>query len=417
MNPVLDNRVAATSTDAITKIRKEFPLLQRTVHDGLPLAYLDNAATTPVPNVVQQRLASYYSSYTSNIHRGLHYLSVEATRQYEDTRKRVQTFINAKHRDEIIFTHGTTMSLNMLAQAIGKKFANEETEIILTTMEHHSNIVPWQLQKNLRIKYLPMLANGELDLDALPKLISSKTKLISIVHASNSIGTINPLAEIIHICKEHGLITVVDAAQSVGHMQVDMQALDCDYFVFSGHKIYAPTGIGVLYGKREQLKHLPVVSGGGGAIMQVGLDSTSFLPPPAGFEAGTPNISGVLGLDSALQFLMGIDLPSLWQHEKSLLDYATDALQGIDGLRIIGTAKNKVSILSFVLDNIHPHDIGTLLDFEGIAVRASHHCTQPTMKHFKVPATVRASFAFFNTKEEIDLLAKAIDKTIKTFGR
>lgn len=414
--------MTASSTDAITKIRQEFPLLQRTVHDGLPLAYLDNAATTPVPNIVQQRLISYYSSYTSNIHRGLHYLSVEATRQYEDTRKRVQMFINAAHQDEVIFTHGTTMSLNMLAQALSKQITNTdntntETEIILTTMEHHSNIVPWQLQKNLRIKYLPMLANGELDLDALPKLISNQTKLISIVHASNSIGTINPLTEIIRICKEHGLITVVDAAQSVGHMRVDVQALDCDYLVFSGHKIYAPTGIGVLYGKRERLKQLPVVSGGGGAIMQVNLDSTSFLPPPARFEAGTPNISGVLGLDSALQFLMKIDLPSLWQHEEYLLDYATTTLQNIKGVRIIGTATNKVSILSFVLDNIHPHDIGTLLDFEGIAVRASHHCTHPTMKHFKVPATVRASFAFFNTKEEIDLLAKAITKTIKALGR
>lgn len=409
--------MAANSTDEITKIRKEFPLLQRTVHDELPLAYLDNAATTPVPNIVQQRIVSYYSSYTSNIHRGLHYLSVEATRQYEEARKRVQTFINAEYRDEVIFTSGTTMSLNLLAQASAKQFANEDNEIILTTMEHHSNIVPWQLQKNLRIKYLPMLANGELDLDALPKLISNKTKLISIVHASNSIGTINPLAEILRICKEYELITVVDAAQSIGHMPIDVQALDCDYLVFSGHKIYAPTGTGVLYGKREKLKQLPVVSGGGGAIMQVGSETTSFLPPPAKFEAGTPNISGVLGLDSALQFLMAIDLPKRWQHESALLDYATSALQSIKGLRIVGTARDKVSILSFVLDGIHPHDIGTLLDFEGVAVRASHHCTQPTMQHFKVPATVRASFAFFNTTAEIDLLAQALDKTIATFRR
>ncbi|MDE3269646.1 MAG: cysteine desulfurase [Pseudomonadota bacterium] len=411
----------ATTTDAIAKVRQEFPFLRRKVHGGLPLTYFDNAAMTPVPSIVQQRLASYYQSDTANIHRGLYYVSVEATRQYEDARKRVQKFINAKHCDEIIFMPGTTIALNLLAQAISAQFAatsnndSEKTEIILTTMEHHSNIVPWQLQTNLCIKYLPMLANGELDLDALPQLISSKTKLISLVHASNSIGTINPLPEILQLCKAHGLITIVDAAQSVGHMPVDVQTLDCDYLVFSSHKIYAPTGVGVLYGKQDMLKQLPVVSGGGGSIKQVDLDKTSFLPPPAKFEAGTPNISGVLGLDSALEFLMNNDLPQLWQHEQDLLSYATAALQEIDGVRIIGTARQKVSILSFVIAGIHPHDIGTLLDFEGIAVRASHHCTHPTMKHFKVPATVRAAFSFFNTTAEVDLLVKAVSKAIHTF--
>ena len=419
MKPASDKKLATFPTtmpsdDYIAKVRGEFTLLHRTVHDGKPLIYLDSAATTPVPLVVQQRLASYYSMQTSNIHRGVHHLSVELTKQFEEARKRVQKFINAKHVDEIVFTHGATMGINLLAQSICQQLP-DDSEIMLTQMEHHSNIVPWQLQRRFTKKYLPMTASGDLDMSVFQSLLSSRTKFIGIVYASNSIGTVNDLSEILNVAKQRGITTLVDAAQAVVHMQIDVQKLDCDYLVFSGHKLFAPTGTGVLYGKRAQLHSLPAVIGGGGSIMRVTLEGTDFLSPPARFEAGTPNIAGVLGFDSALQFFMNLNRPRLWQHEQDLLAYATVVLREIKGLRIIGTAENKVSIISFVVDGIHPHDLGTVLDLEGVAVRAGHHCTQPTMQHFNVPATVRVSLAFYNTREEIDILVRAIHKAIKVF--
>lgn len=396
----------------VNELRAEFPILQRRVHGDRPLIYLDNAATTLTPKSVIRRLTSYHASGTSNIHRGVHYLSNEATQQFEACRAKVKSLINAQHSSEIIFTSGTTLALNMLAQSLGQQLIGAGDEIIVTEMEHHSNIVPWQLlcqRLGCVLKYIPLTPDGELDRDILPNLWSSRTKILSVVHVSNSLGTVNPLNELVVEARKHGVMVVVDAAQSLGHLlDIDVQQLDCDFLVFSGHKLFAPTGVGVLYGKKQLLDKLSPPIAGGGMVAKVTMEESTFLASPEKFEAGTPNIAGVLGLDAAIDFWSALDRPAWRRHEQSLLTYASNALQSIDGLRIIGTASNKEAIISFVVEDVHPHDLGTILDLAGVAIRAGHHCTQPVMRYFKIPATARVSFALYNTIAEIDTLVASV---------
>ena len=401
----------------LAHIRREFPLLQRTVRSK-PLTYLDNAATTLAPRAVQERVQSYFSSCTANIHRGVHYLSAEATRQFEATRSKVQKFINAADPAEIVFTSGTTQSINLAAQSFGQQFLQAGDEVIITEMEHHSNIVPWQLvcaARDCKLKYIPLTASGELDLSQLPSLFTPRTKLLAVVYVSNALGTLNPLPQIIAQAHTHNVRVLVDAAQAVSHLPIDVQQLDCDFLAFSGHKMFAPTGVGVLYGKKELLDAMPPPYTGGGMISKVTMAQSTFLPSPERFEAGTPNIAGVLGLDTAIDFLTALDRQELQRREDELLHNATTALQAIKGLRIIGTAKQRIGVVSFVVANVHPHDLGTLLDHEGIAIRTGHHCTQPLMAYFKVPATARASFALYNTQEEVERLTAAVHKAIRFF--
>ena len=401
----------------LANIRREFPLLKRTVRSK-PLTYLDNAATTLAPRAVQERVQSYFSSCTANIHRGVHYLSAEATRQFEATRRKVQKFINAADPAEIVFTSGTTQSINLAAQSFGQRFLQAGDEVIITEMEHHSNIVPWQLvcaARGCKLKYIPLTASGELDLDKLPSLFTPRTKLLAVVYVSNALGTLNPLPEIIAQAHTHDVRVLVDAAQAVSHLTIDVQQLDCDFLAFSGHKMFAPTGVGVLYGKQELLDAMPPPYTGGGMISKVTMAKSTFLPSPERFEAGTPNIAGVLGLDTAIDFLIGLDRQEVQHREDELLLNATTALQAIKGLRIIGTAKQRIGVVSFVVANVHPHDLGTLLDHEGIAIRTGHHCTQPLMAYFKVPATARASFALYNTQQEVERLVAAVHKAIRFF--
>ena len=396
----------------VTELRAEFPILQRRVHGDRPLIYLDNAATTLTPKSVIRRLTSYHASGTSNIHRGVHYLSNEATQQFEACRAKVKSLINAQHSSEIIFTSGTTLALNMLAQSLGQQLIGAGDEIIITEMEHHSNIVPWQLlcqRLGCVLKYIPLTPNGELDRDKLSNLWSSRTKILSVVHVSNSLGTVNPINELVVEARKHSAMVVVDAAQSLGHLlDIDVQQLDCDFLVFSGHKLFAPTGVGVLYGKKQLLDKLSPPIAGGGMVAKVTMNESTFLASPEKFEAGTPNIAGVLGLDAAIDFWSALDRPAWRRYEQSLLTYASNALQTIDGLRIIGTASNKEAIISFIVEGIHPHDLGTILDLAGVAIRAGHHCTQPVMRYFKIPATARASFALYNTIAEIDTLVATV---------
>jgi cysteine desulfurase / selenocysteine lyase len=401
----------------IEKVRKDFPILSMKVH-GKKLVYLDNAATTQKPAAVINALKKYYEEENSNIHRGVHTLSEKATKVFEDAREKVRNFINAKSIREVIFTKGTTESINLIANSFGKKFIKEGDEIIISYMEHHSNIVPWQMlceEKKAILKVVPINDMGELELDAFYSLISEKTKLISIVYVSNSLGSVNPVNEIIEAAHGKGIPVLLDAAQAVNHIPVDVQELNCDFLVFSGHKLYGPTGIGIMYGKEEMLKPLPPYQGGGDMISKVTFEETRYNELPFKFEAGTPNIAGAVGLGAAIDYLTAIGLKEIAAYEKELLEYATEQLLKIKELSIIGNAKNKCSVVSFVLDGIHPHDIGTFLDYEGIAVRTGHHCTQPVMERFNVPATSRASFALYNTKEEVDILVKGIEKVIEVF--
>jgi cysteine desulfurase / selenocysteine lyase len=401
----------------IEKVRKDFPILSMKVH-GKKLVYLDNAATTQKPAAVINALKKYYEEENSNIHRGVHTLSEKATKVFEDAREKVRNFINAKSIKEVIFTKGTTESINLIANSFGKKFIKEGDEIIISYMEHHSNIVPWQMlceEKKAILKVVPINDMGELELDAFYSLISEKTKLISIVYVSNSLGSVNPVNEIIEAAHGKGIPVLLDAAQAVNHIPVDVQELNCDFLVFSGHKLYGPTGIGIMYGKEEMLKPLPPYQGGGDMISKVTFEETRYNELPFKFEAGTPNIAGAVGLGAAIDYLTAIGLKEIAAYEKELLEYATEQLLKIKELSIIGNAKNKCSVVSFVLDGIHPHDIGTFLDYEGIAVRTGHHCTQPVMERFNVPATSRASFALYNTKEEVDILVKGIEKVIEVF--
>src|SRR3989338_4605741 len=402
----------------VLKYREDFPILAQKVY-GKPLIYLDTAATTLKPQVVIEVLNRYYSFENANIHRGIHYLSQKATDAYDEARVSVQHFLNAKSAREIIFVRGATEGINLAAQSYGRAFLKKGDEILISAMEHHSNIVPWQIlseQIDAKLKVIPINDEGELLFAEYEKLLNKKTKLVAITQVSNALGTINPVKKIIKRAHEMGAVVLVDGAQSAPHLPVDVQALDCDFFVFSGHKIYGPTGIGVLYGKEALLEKMPPYQSGGDMISAVTFEKTIYNKLPFKFEAGTPHIAGVIGLGAAIEYVSQIGLDRIAAYERELLDYATPALSKIKSLRLIGTAKEKASIVSFVLDQAHAHDIGTILDQKGIAIRAGHHCAMPVMDRFKVPATARASFAFYNTKEEIDQLVDAIHAVLEVFG-
>jgi cysteine desulfurase/selenocysteine lyase len=399
-------------------VRRDFPILGRTVH-GKRLVYLDNGATSQKPQAVIDALARYYREENSNIHRGVHFLSEQATAAYEAARRKVQTFVNAAHRDEIIFVRGTTEAINLVAQSYGRNSLKAGDEIIVSAMEHHSNIVPWQMlveQTGARLRVIPINHDGELVLDEYRRLLNERTKFVSVTHVSNALGTVVPVKEIVAAAHERSVPVLLDGAQAVPHLKVDVQELGCDFYAFSGHKMFGPTGVGVLYGRRELLERMPPYQGGGDMISLVTFEKTHYNVLPYKFEAGTPNIAGGIGLGAAIDYLQGLSWPQVLSHEEDLLSYATEKLARIDGLRIIGTAKQKAGVLSFVFAHIHAHDIGTILDQEGVAVRAGHHCAMPVMQRFGVPATSRASFAFYNTREEIDVLANAIQKALKVFG-
>ncbi len=395
-----------------TSLRNDFPILS-TMVGKKPLVYLDNAATTQKPQVVIDAIEDYYKAGNANIHRGVHYLAEKATEAYEDSRKVVANFLNARSESEIIFVRGTTEGINLIAHSFGKRYISEGDEIIISTLEHHANIVPWQMlceSTGAKLKIIPVSDNGELELDAFDSLLSEKTKLVSVVHASNSFGTINPVKLIVDKAHAVGAKVLLDGAQAVGHFPVDMQALDCDFYVFSGHKLFGPTGIGVVYGKYDLLDSLPPYQGGGDMINKVTFDKTTFKEPPGRFEAGTPHISGAIGMAAGIRYLEALDRNALLAHEHDLLEYGTEKLSEIDGIRLLGTADEKVSVISFTMEGSHPHDIATVLDADGIAIRAGHHCTQPLLQRFGVSATARASFAFYNTREEIDHLAESLKK-------
>ena len=402
----------------VAKIRQDFPILEQRVH-GKPLVYLDNAATTQKPQAVIDAIQRYYSQENSNIHRGVHFLSERATEVYEGARLKAQRFLNASSTRETIFVRGTTEGINLVAQSYGRTFLKDGDEIIITAMEHHSNIVPWQIlceQVGARLQVVPINHDGELLLDEYRRLLNERTKLVSVAHVSNALGTINPVKQIIEMAHSYNVPVLVDGAQAVPHMKVDVQELDCDFYVFSGHKLYGPTGIGVLYGKEALLEAMPPYQGGGDMISLVTFEKTHYNILPFKFEAGTPHIAGGIGLGVAIDYLSRVGLEAAGAYEQELLAHATRSLCAIDRLRVIGTAKQKASVLSFVLEGVHPHDIGTILDREGIAIRAGHHCAMPVMQRFGVPATARASFAFYNTKEDVDALVQAMDKVIEVFG-
>jgi cysteine desulfurase/selenocysteine lyase len=402
----------------VARTREDFPILKTLVH-GKPLVYLDNAATSQKPRTVLDTLSRYYTEENSNVHRGIHYLSELATQEYEGARSKVRRFLNASDDREIVFVRGATEGINLVAQSYGRQNIGEGDEIIISAMEHHSNIVPWQMlcqERGAQLRVIPMNDDGELLMDEYEKLLGPKTKLVSVVHISNSLGTINPVEQIIQIAHGRGVPVLIDGAQSVPHMPVDVRKLDCDFLVFSGHKIYGPTGIGALYGKADLLEAMPPFQGGGDMIKSVTFEKTIYNSLPYKFEAGTPNIAGTIGLGAAIDYVTGLGMDRTLAYERELLEYGTQRLSSINGLRLVGTARQKGGVLSFVLDGVHPHDIGTILDSEGIAIRAGHHCTQPVMERFGIPATARASMAFYNTKEEIDALVKGIDKVIEVFS-
>lgn len=402
----------------VYELRKDFPILSRLVN-GKPLVYLDNAATTQKPSSVIENIKHYYTFENANIHRGLHFLSELATESYESARLKVKEFINAMSASEIIFVRGATEGINLIANTMCRaNILKEGDEIIISHMEHHANIVPWQLlceRKDIKLKVIPITDDGELDLDEFKKLISEKTKLVSVVHISNSLGTINPVKEIVKIAHSYNIPVLLDGAQAAPHVKIDVQKLDCDFYVFSGHKMFGPTGIGILYGKTNLMNELPPYQGGGDMIRTVTFEKTTFDDLPHKFEAGTPNISGGIGLGTAIDYINQYDRLELTKHEDKLLEYATEKLLEIEGLKIIGKAKNKASVVSFVIDGIHPYDIGTLMDTYGIAIRTGHHCTQPIMQRYNLPATARASFAFYNTFDEVDKLAEGLLKVKKMF--
>ncbi|MSQ13974.1 MAG: cysteine desulfurase [Dehalococcoidia bacterium] len=401
-----------------SQVRDDFPILKQVVN-GKPLVYLDNAATSQKPQAVLDTLLRYYTTENANIHRGVHTLSALATEDYEGARAKVRRFLNAKEDREIVFVRGTTEGINLVASSYGRRFIGPGDEVIITAMEHHSNIVPWQMlceEKGATLRVIPMNDDGELLMDEYDKLLSKRTKLVSVVYVSNSLGTINPVREIITKAHSVGAPVLLDGAQSTPHMAVDVQALDCDFYAFSGHKLYGPTGVGVLYGKAALLDAMPPYQGGGDMIKSVTFAKTIYNDLPYKFEAGTPNIAGGIGLGTAVDYVTGIGLERIAAHEDELLVYGTKRLAEIEGLRLIGTAKHKTGILSFTLKDIHPHDIGTVLDQEGIAIRTGHHCTQPVMERFGIPATARASLGMYNTKAEIDALVLGLDKALEVFS-
>ncbi len=408
---------AVNKTLDIEKIRKDFPILQTEVH-GNPLVYLDNAATTQKPQVVLDALNEYYSATNANIHRGIHYLAEKATAQYEETRKAVQSFLNAERPEEIIFTRGTTEAINLVANTFGRQNVGAGDEVIISTMEHHSNIVPWQMlceEKGATLKVIPITDKGEIIFEEYEALLSEKTKLVAVNYASNTLGTINPVKQIIEKAHAVGAKVLIDGAQATSHLTVDVQALDCDFYTLSAHKMYGPTGVGALYGKYELLDSMPPYQGGGEMIAEVSFEKTTYNVPPFKFEAGTPNIGGVVAFKAAIDYIQAIGRPTIAAYEQQLLDYATPKFAELEGLRLIGQAENKVSVLSFVFDDVHHQDLGIMLDTRGIAIRTGHHCTQPLMDRLDIPGTNRASFAIYNTEEEIDKTVEAIKGTLKMF--
>ena len=398
----------------VNACRAVFPALQQEVY-GKKLIYFDNGATSQKPQVVIDSIKNYYSKENSNIHRGVHHLSQMATDKYEGARQSIQKYINAYSSDEIIFTSGTTAAINLIASSFGELLI-EGDEIIISAMEHHSNIVPWQMlceRKKCLLKVIPINEKGELKMDVFEKLLSDKTKLVSVTHISNTLGTINPIEKIIRLSHEHNAKVVIDGAQSIQHIAVDVQNLDCDFYVFSGHKVFGPTGVGIMYGKKDILNAMPPYQGGGDMIKTVTFEKTTYNELPHKFEAGTPNISGGICLGTAIEYLSKLDIVGIQKHENHLAKYAEIQLLNIEGVRLIGTAKDKTSVVSFIVKNLHPFDIGTLLDKQGVAVRTGHHCTQPLMSFYNIPGTIRASFAFYNTIDEIDVFIKALKKSIQ----
>ncbi len=400
-----------TTMNHMTKdIRSQFPILDQQVY-GKPLVYLDNAATTQKPQCVIDTLCRYYTTLNSNIHRGAHYLAAQATEAYEQTRRVVQQFINARQSHEIVFTRGTTESINLVASAFGQQFLRQGDEVIVSAMEHHSDIVPWQLaceRQGARLRVIPFSNEGVLDLQTYRQLFNEHTRIVAVNHVSNTLGTVNPIADIVRIAHNHNIPVLVDGAQAISHMKVDVQDLGCDFYCFSGHKMYGPMGVGVMYGREELLEQLPPYQGGGEMIKEVTFERTTYNELPFKFEAGTPSVGDVLGLRSAIEFMQQTGIDTIAAHEKELTDYATQQLLQIDNMRLFGTAPLKTSVISFLIGNAHPYDVGTLLDKLGIAVRTGHHCTQPIMDRYGIPGTVRASFAVYNTRQEVDRLISAL---------
>jgi len=402
----------------VARVRRDFPVLERLVH-GKPLAYLDNGASAQRPSAVIEAVDDYERRHHANIHRGVHTLSQEATALYEDARDRVVRFINAASRHEVIFVRGTTEAINLVAQSWGRPLLEPGDEILITFLEHHANIVPWQIlceQTGAVLKVAPMDERGEVHVRSVEALMTPRTRLLACAHVSNALGTVLPVRELVAAAKSRGIVTLIDGAQAVPHMPVDVRDIGCDFYAFSGHKLFAPTGIGVLYGREALLERMPPWQGGGDMILKVSFEGTTYNSLPYKFEAGTPNISGAIGLGAAIEYLLGQDLAGARRHEHALLEHATRVLSRIPDLKIIGTARNKASLVSFVVGSVHPHDLGTILDEDGIAVRTGHHCAMPVMDFFKVPATARASFAFYNTFEEIDRLAAAIERARTMFA-
>jgi len=402
----------------VERIRRDFPILTLKVHDK-PLVFLDNAASSQMPQQVIDRYVKYRTSEHANIHRGVHYLSEVATREYEAVRGRVRALLNAREEREIVYTSGTTDGINLVAHGFGRKFIGAGDEIILSVLEHHSNIVPWQMlaeERGARIRVIPCNDAGELLLGEYRRLLSPRTKLVCVTHVSNALGTVNPVKEMIALAHAQRVPVLIDGAQAAPHLTVDVQDLDCDFYVFSSHKMCGPTGVGILYGKAERLETMNPFKGGGDMILSVSFEKTTYAPIPQKFEAGTPPIAEVIGLGAAIDYLQAIGMDTIRRHEEDLLAYATERVGAISGVRIIGTAEKKAAVLSFEIEGVHPHDVGTLLNEEGVAVRTGHHCAQPVMQRFGVPATARASFAFYNTMREIDVLAEAIVKVQKVFA-
>ncbi|ANH83764.1 cysteine sulfinate desulfinase [Niabella ginsenosidivorans] len=410
MTAAEENKILDTAT-----IRRDFPILNRTVK-GYPLVYFDNAATSQKPQAVIDALVHYYTALNANVHRGIHTLAEEATAAFEATRDAVQQFINARHREEIIYTKGTTEGINLVAYTWGRKHLKEGDEVIISGMEHHSNIVPWQIvceEKKAVLKVIPVKDNGELDMDTFHQLLTNKTKIVAVVHVSNALGTINPVEEIIDAAHKKGAVVLIDGAQSSMHLDIDVQQLDCDFFALSAHKMLGPSGAGVLYGKKDILEAMPVFNAGGEMIKEVTFEKTTYNELPYKFEAGTPNIADVIAFKPAIDYIQTIGKETIRRHEEELLHYATEKIKEIDGVRIIGEARNKASVLSFVIDQVHPQDVGILLDNKGIAVRTGHHCAEPLMARFKIPGTIRASFALYNTQEEVDILMEGLKKAVR----
>jgi len=401
----------------VRKVREDFPILSRLVY-GKPLVYLDNAATTQKPLAVLDAVRALYEKSYANIHRGVHYLSVESSEAYEKAREKMRDFLHAGDTREIVFVRGTTEGINLVAQTYGRANVRAGDEVLISALEHHSNIVPWQIlceEKGARLQVAPINDRGEIRLDELEKRLSKRTKIVAVSHVSNALGTVNPVKKIITLAHALGVPVLVDGAQAAPRLAVDVQDLDCDFYTFSGHKMYGPTGVGILYGKAKHLEAMPPYQGGGDMISSVTFEKTTYNILPYKFEAGTPNIAGAIGLSTAADYVRSLGIDNIEAHERDLLSYATERLSAIPGLRVIGTAREKAAVLSFTLEGVHPHDVGTVLDREGVAVRTGHHCAQPVMEFFRIPATSRASFALYNTREEVDVLAAGIGKVVEMF--